>query len=143
MGLNLSTYTHSARAEIRAGLKFACVGLLGTVVNTAALWLLTDGTHLYYLLSSAVATELAILHNFTINNLWTFTGAHGGGTLLTRLLKFNTAALGGLLLTVGVLFMLVHYLSLNYLIANVLAIGASTLWNYSASRLWVWKEAAR
>lgn len=143
MGLNLSIYTRSARAEIRAGLKFACVGLLGTVVNTAALWLLTDGAHLYYLLSSAIATEIAILHNFTINNLWTFTGAHDSGTLAARLLKLNTAALGGLLLTIGVLFMLVRYLSLNYLLANILAIGACTLWNYGASRLWVWKEAAR
>ena len=59
--------------------------------------------------------------------------------MLVKLAKYNALALGGLLLTVGTLFGLTAVLRLQYLAANVLAIGAGTAWNYTASRRWTWR----
>jgi hypothetical protein len=56
-----------SRTELGRIARFGCVGLIGVGVNSALLWLLTDGAHFYYLVSSVVATEVAILSNFALN----------------------------------------------------------------------------
>lgn len=43
--------------------RYALVGASGVVLNTLTLFLLTDVAHVYYLISSAVATEVAIVSN--------------------------------------------------------------------------------
>lgn len=120
------------------GLRFGLVGVSGVTVNSVCLWLLTEQAHLYYLLSSILATEVAIISNFTLHHLWTFSSLDGAGSLPVRLAKYNILALGGLLLTVLTLFVLTKTWGLHYLVANLLAIGAGTIWNYLSSRRWIW-----
>ena len=137
----LTEFTGVTSKSVRRLARFACVGLIGVGVNNTLLWLLTERAHVYYLLSSALATEVAILSNFTLNYVWTFAALRDAEPVLAKLAKFNQVALGGLLLTVSVLFVLTHFFGLHYLIANLLAVGSGAAWNYTISRHWVWPAA--
>jgi cellulose synthase/poly-beta-1,6-N-acetylglucosamine synthase-like glycosyltransferase/putative flippase GtrA len=140
-----SNVAHAPRAvllsEARHALRFACVGALGVGVNSVLLWLLTDHVGLYYLISSVLATEAAVLFNFTLNHFWTFAGPREAESILAKLVKYNAIAVVGLLLTVVSLWFLTELLHLHYLAANLVAISAGTLWNFAAIRRWTWAGA--
>ena len=125
--------------EVRRLLRFACVGLSGFAINTLLLYVLTEHAGLYYLASSALATEAAIASNFILNHHWTFRGAHQVRSLPLSFARFNAVALGGLLITVASLFALTHVLGLHYLAANPVAIALASGWNYVMCRLWIWR----
>lgn len=119
--------------------KFGSVGLSGVAVNYAVLYLLAGAGGLNVIAAATLATEAAILSNFALNDLWTFRDARKGGLSLgSRALRYNFFALGGLGISVGVLAALTHLLHVHYLTANLFAIGAATLWNYTASYRWTW-----
>ncbi len=119
-------------------LRFGLVGGSGVLVNYIILYLLVGAWGLNHLVAAALATEGAILSNFTLNNLWTFRGATPGGAWARRGLRYNVFALGGLVISVAVLAALTYLLHMDYLVANSFAIGAATLWNYAANYRWTW-----
>ena len=116
-------------------MKFALVGSAGVLVNSGALYVLYEWVRMPLVAASALAVEMAILHNYLLNDRWTF-----GRRLpsLGRFAKFNLVSLGGLLITTGTLYGLVHFLGLHYLLANLIGIGLATLWNFSLSLFWTW-----
>jgi putative flippase GtrA len=118
-------------------LRFGVVGLSGIVVNSAILWALVRELHLAVMLGSLLATEAAILSNFLLNDRWTFRGV-SARSFTQRLLRFNGVALGGMAITAGILTALASYTHLHLLIANVLAVGAATGWNYIVNSRWTW-----
>ena len=122
-------------------LRFGLVGGSGVLVNYTILYLFAGIWGLNHLAAAAVATEGAILSNFTLNNLWTFRGVTPGGSWARRGLRYNVFALGGLVISVAVLAALTYLLHVHYLVANVFAIGAAMLWNYSANYRWTWSVA--
>lgn len=115
--------------------KFGIVGATGVAVNTAMLYVGHELGGLPLVLASALAVEIAIIHNFLWNNLWTFSQK---SIDLHRLVKFNLVSLGGLLITVLVLYSLVEWLDLHYLVANLLAIACATSWNFFVNSFWTW-----
>ena len=120
-------------------LRFGVVGLSGIVVNSALLWVLVRELHLAVTLGSMLATEVAILSNFLLNDRWTFSGAHER-SFVQRLLRFNGVALGGMAITAGILTALASYTHLHLLFANLLAVGAATGWNYVVNSRWTWRQ---
>jgi putative flippase GtrA len=133
MQLSIQTlFQHLARP-----LRFGLVGLSGIAVNSAILWALVRELHLAVLLGSLLATEAAILSNFLLNDRWTFRGL-SERSFVQRLLRFNSVALGGMAITAGILTALASYTQLHLLIANVLAVGAATGWNYVVNSRWTW-----
>jgi dolichol-phosphate mannosyltransferase len=120
-------------------LRFGVVGLSGIMVNSAILWALVRELHLAVLLGSVLATEAAILSNFLLNDRWTFRGV-SERSFTQRLLRFNGVALGGMAITAGILTALAIYMQLHLLIANVLAVGAATGWNYVVNSRWTWRS---
>ena len=119
-------------------ISFGLVGLSGVVVNTVILWGLVHGFGLSVLLSSALATEAAILSNFLLNDRWTFRTAAHQGMFVQRLLRFNGVALGGMAITTAVLAALTDHGYLPLLLANLLAVGAAMAWNYVVNSRWTW-----
>ena len=128
-------------AELGRIVRFATVGVVGVVVNSLLLWVLTDRAAMYYLVSSAIATEVAILCNFALNHTWTFAAQRDGETFARRLLKFNLVSFGGLALTVTMLFVFKQFAGLHYLVANAAAVAFASTWNYVANRRWTWRAA--
>jgi putative flippase GtrA len=121
-------------------LRFGLVGISGIVVNSAILWGLVHGPRLAIPLASAIATEAAILSNFLLNDRWTFRAGARADSAARRLLRFNGVALGGMLITALILTALTTSTRLPLLIANVLAVGAATIWNYAINSRWTWSN---
>ncbi len=129
--------------ELRRWLKFNAVGAIGIGVQLAALAVLKGLLRLPYLTATALAVEIAVLHNFVWHELWTWKDRCGaGGNVFWRLVRFH---LGNGLVSMAVnlvsMRLLVGRLHMQYLIANLLAIAAGSLANYFISDLLVFRRA--
>ncbi len=128
-------------------LRFALVGASGVLVDMTVLFLLGDPRALGFGLtrSKAVAAELAIINNFLWNDAWTFrdlVGARRGGRhKLRRLLKFNAVCGIGLALNVVLLNVQYNVFHINRYVANLIAIGVVTAWNYWLNLKLNWRDA--
>jgi dolichol-phosphate mannosyltransferase len=76
--------------------KFALVGLLGTLVNLALMALLVEVFSTLHVYASCIATEVSIIHNFLLNNSWTFSSRHHADSRLKRFWHFNLLSIGTL-----------------------------------------------
>jgi dolichol-phosphate mannosyltransferase len=121
-------------------LRFGLVGLSGVVINTAILWALVQAMRLPVLFASVLATEVAILSNFMLNDCWTFRAATRLHSFVQRLLRFNGVALGGMAISTVTLAILTTYANLHLLLANLLAVGAAMIWNYGVNSRWTWSK---
>src|SRR4029450_7671480 len=92
----MNAMTQTLPRRLQRPLCFGLVGLSGFGVNTAVLLALVQGLRLPVLPASVLATEVAILSNFMLNDRWTFRAATGCHSFGQRLLRFNGLAFGGM-----------------------------------------------
>lgn len=129
--------------------QFLSVGLLGAVVDTATILVLTTQFGIYRGAAKIVGAELAIVVMFLINEHWTFAdeGAVGPKAFGKRLLKSNTVRLGGIAVAT-IVFIIVSGMPvalpiggepLWLAIANGIGIAAGFLVNYTAESLFTWR----
>ncbi len=126
-------------------LRFLIVGIIGVVVNEGLLAFL----HIYIPvleIISPISIEASILSNYFLNALWTFRERNRDAMRKTfslwELIKYNTVALGGLIVNLIVLLILTHY-GMEYLEANVVGIVFGFILNYLGSEKIVWKHSDR
>jgi putative flippase GtrA len=123
-------------------LRFNAVGIVGVGVQLALLALFKGVLGWSVRLSTIVAVELTVLHNFFWHERWTW--AHRKLELRQipiRLLRFNVS--NGLISIVGNLVLmelLAVRLHLHYMLANMAAILACSLLNYFVSDKLVFKK---
>ncbi|MEY3332868.1 MAG: hypothetical protein RLZZ176_1168, partial [Cyanobacteriota bacterium] len=107
--------------------------------------LLSDPTTLAWPLtrSKIIAGEIAIFNNFLWNDAWTFADVSmnqkGWKLRIKRFLKFNVVCLAGLVLNVLVLNLVFNFLIPNRYIANFIAIGVATIWNFWVNLKLSWR----
>jgi putative flippase GtrA len=115
-------------------LRFNAVGALGVGVQVAALWLLAGVAHLHYLVATAIAIEVSVLHNFFWHLRWTWAPADAGDPrphVFFRCLAFHAG--NGLVSMLGSLALMpifVGHLRLHYVVANLAAIACTGLVNF-------------
>jgi dolichol-phosphate mannosyltransferase len=129
-------------------LRFGLVGGSGVLVDMGALYLLHDPHRLALplVISKILSAQLAMINNFFWNETWTFADRATGSdtsSRVTRFLRFELICLAGLLLNLGVLTLCVKRLGMHYLVANAIAIGISTAWNFLVNLRWNWSQGAR
>ena len=126
-------------------LKFNAVGAMGVVVQLAALAALRGGLGVPYLPATAVAVELAVLHNFAWHERWTWkerTGSHSGVAM--RLLRFHLGnGLVSLITNLGLMRLLVGQFHIQYIAANLAAIAAGSIANFMIGEWLVFRAAGR
>lgn len=126
--------------------KFGTVGASGTVVNVLVLYLLQEhlltfiaSTELRLNLSLAGAILVATVNNFTWNRLWTWAdrGEFFGARPLVQFGKYASACWLGILIQ----FLLTKLLaaSMHYLLANVVAIVAASVFNFVINDFWTFE----
>jgi putative flippase GtrA len=120
-------------------LKFNAVGLMGVMVQLAILQVLVKlGMH--YLVATAIAVEIAILHNYVWHTHWTWKdrGPAAGG----HLVRFHLGN-GLLSLTANVALMKVFagWLGMPLLHANLTAIALASILNFLVGDRWVFPTA--
>lgn len=135
-----------SEGEVLRFLKFCLVGGSGVLVNLGFYTLLTRvfglGVHEYdvggRVISFALSTELAILNNFTWNNLWTFKDRRNS-RLLGRISKFHLIALTGDAPSIAFFWGLIKFAGILDLIAVLLAIAAAAAIKFILNTIWTWR----
>jgi putative flippase GtrA len=115
-------------------IKFNAVGMLGFALQTVTLFLLTHAARpVGYLTATALAVELAILHNFFWHQRWTWKDrpAPGVKETLSRGAKFHlTNGLVSLMGNLVFMSLLVGLLRVPILGANVASVAACSIFNF-------------
>ncbi len=95
--------TRLHQESTRRFIKFAIVGVSGYIINAISLEIFQSLTNIEFL-AWAISTELAIISNFTLNNLWTFKlrSITKPENFFKRLLKFNSTSFGALIIQVAI-----------------------------------------
>jgi dolichol-phosphate mannosyltransferase len=117
---------------------FAAVGALGVAVNTGVLALLTRDVHIWYLIASILATQIAILSNFALTERLVFRGAQTEKSLLFRFASYLLINNTSLLISGPMLLLLVSALGMNVLLANVLSLVLLVLVRFAIADSYIW-----
>jgi putative flippase GtrA len=116
--------------------KFNLVGAMGMVVQLAALALLNRRAPGHYLVATAAAIELALLHNFVWHVHYTWRD-RSDGSALVQLVRFHLS--NGLVSMVGNLALmrvLVHGGRVPVVAANLIAIVGCSVANFCLGNGW-------
>lgn len=130
-----------SEGEIKRLLRFDLVGVSGVFVNEGILYLLTEHAGFFYLISSVIAIQSAILNNFILNHLWTFKERRSESVgLLNRLGRFELISIAGAAVSITVLFILTSLFGIHYLVSNLIAIVIAFMVNFFGNNLWTWRK---
>lgn len=125
----------------RRWLVFNAVGLIGVAVQLAALALFARTLRWHYLVSTALAVETAILHNFAWHEVWTWRDRREqAGSRAGRLARFHFGnGFVSIAANVGLMRVFTGVLGWPLLRANLLCIAIAALLNFAVSEWWVFR----
>ena len=155
---SIVTLYNQNRKEIRRFIKFAIVGVSGSVVDFTFLNLahkmfpwpqMTDGGLTFIVgwplvAANTLSFSLAVLNNFTWNRLWTFPESRSRRKR-QQLPQFVLVNVVGLvinnLILLGMQSLLSQYVSdpWDYNLAKAVAIGVVLFWNFGVNRMWTYR----
>ena len=116
--------------------KFNLVGVMGMAVQLGSLAVLYRWLGEQYLLATALALEVTLLHNFCWHVRYTWQDCTDGGSLVKRLVRFHLSS--GLVSLAGNLGLVrvLHGSGVPLLAANAVAILACSLVNFWVGNIW-------
>ena len=135
----------AAKGLGRRWLAFNGVGVLGVGIQLGLLTLLVHGGGLHYLVATAIAVEITVLHNFIWHQHWTWRDrpSPSAAAAARRLARFHllngTVSLFG---NLAVMTVLCGTLRIDLVAANVVAIGVCSMLNFVASEVLVFKTTS-
>ena len=122
--------------------RFLSVGVSGIIVNSVLLFVFTELLGIYYLLSAVFATQGSTLWNFAWTESWVFRGrAQSPLNFWQRMAGFFAMNNALLVLRGPILALLVAQLGMNYLLANLVSLGALTVMRYAIADRLIWNAA--
>jgi dolichol-phosphate mannosyltransferase len=127
---------------IQKFLKFGTVGFIGYLFNAVGLSIFSKLWGIEWL-SWFLSTEIAIVSNFTLNNLWTFKTDQikGIGALVGKFLQFNLSSAGALLIQTVAGSIGVTYFGIPRQILLPFVIGFMVLpYNWLMYNTFIWKK---
>lgn len=145
------------RANGKTVLKYALVGMTGTVIDVAGFTALLAFTPLNTFVAAAISFIAAVVNNYTWNRLWTFQDTTH--RIARQFPKFLMVSVGGLLL--NLFFLWLNILVLGYLLTwagvipqaqslpawglTLCKLGASAFvfsYNFLANRFWTFGKSS-
>jgi dolichol-phosphate mannosyltransferase len=136
---NLFGYKKYIRKGLKEFFKFAFVGLIGTFINIAILYLLTEGFGIYYLFSAVISFLVAMTNNFFWNKIWTFKEKINS-SLGKKYVKFSLISVVALIVNLFFLYLFTDILGIYYLLSQVLAIGIALIINFLGNKSWTFRK---
>lgn len=132
-------------------IKFSAVGFVGTVVDFLFYNIFIGQFGIRPATAKAFSTEVAILNNFTFNNIWTFKKRKTKKKIWTKFLIFNAVSFGGLAIAVFTVkflhtiygdgfvqwgFLKIAYYNLYFFVT----IPPVMAWNFTMNHFFTWKH---
>lgn len=127
-------------ADIGYFSRFLSVGAIGAVFDNIVLVGTVEFIGMAPMVAKVLSAELSIVLMFVINEHWTFSGQGDDGLrkLAKRFATSNFVRLGGLIVGLGVLYVLHRLLGIWYLPANIAGLGIGFVVNYVSEGLFTW-----
>jgi len=119
-------------------LRFLTVGATGLVVNSLAMIFFTEIAGTPLLIAAALATLCSTLWNFAFTELWVFGDRAQTSSRTSRLLRFMLMNSLSLALRGPMLAVMVSWVGLHYVAANLISLFAIALIRYALSDRWIW-----
>lgn len=120
-------------------IKFGIVGAIGTLINIAILYSLTEYIDIYYIISEIIAFFVAGLNNYIWNKLWTFKEKIKD-QVVSKYVQFIVISLISLFVNISTLYVLVEYFKFWYVLAEVVAIVIAFLLNFIGNKVWTFRS---
>jgi len=118
--------------------KAQIASVLASLVDFLITFILVQGIGVWYLAGSALGTVSGGIAHFLVSRNWVFQAGEGKWHLHAR--KYLLVWIGNLVLNISVLFLLTHYVGMNYLLAKIVtAIGIAVFYNYVLQKRYVFK----
>jgi dolichol-phosphate mannosyltransferase len=114
--------------------------MVGASVNSALLFSFITWPRWDPVIAGAIATELAILCNFALNDSWTFAAHPYRRSWPERALRYNLIAMGGWTVSVATLALMISLAGMRPMVANIFALTASFVVNYTANKQFTFVE---
>jgi len=119
---------------------FALVGGLGLLVHLAVLWLCLNPMQVNFELSQTIATAVAMVGNFTLNNWFTYRDRRlTGWRFVGGLLSFILICSFGVAANVSIATLLFTQQQSPWWIAGVAGAAMSSVWNYAVTSAFTWR----
>lgn len=122
---------------IQRAFRFVVVGFLSTLLNYAVFYALFRFIAWDYRVASASGYVVGLFFGFILNRNWTFVSK---GKAIPESVKYLLVYLTSLFLSLSFLHLLVSSFSLDPRIANIFAIGFSTITNFLGSNYLVFRK---
>ncbi|OGF51578.1 hypothetical protein A3G06_00250 [Candidatus Nomurabacteria bacterium RIFCSPLOWO2_12_FULL_46_14] len=136
---NLWAYLPNRRNIVSEFFQFALVGILGTFVNLAFLYLLTEYAGIYYLISASLSFIISLTFNFILNKLWTFREMLKD-KLMIKYGRFFAVALAAFGVNIFCLYVFTEFFDIYYVISQTLAIGVAFIINFIGNKKWTFTK---
>jgi dolichol-phosphate mannosyltransferase len=119
---------------------FALVGGLGLLVHLAVLWFCLGPLQLTFVIGQTVATGVAMVGNFALNNWLTYRDRRLLGWKFARgLLSFIAICSFGAVANVGIATILFDQQRPFWWVAGIAGAAISSVWNYAVSSALTWR----
>lgn len=119
--------------------KFGVVGVSNTLIFFLVYTLLLKVFGIWYVAASGIGFAVGAINGFLWNRRWTFRGHVGDALTPVRWFVVQTS---GLLVNLGLVYLLVDGAGLGELIGQAVTIVIVTLLTFSANRAWTFKGHA-
>lgn len=119
-------------------LKFCIVGAIGTVLNIAVMYSLTEFFNIFYMVSALFSFVASVTNNFVLNKIWTF-NEKIKERIFSKYTKFFTISIFALIVNLIFLYGFVEYFKIWYIFAQVLAIGVALFVNFFGNKKWTFR----
>jgi len=117
--------------------KFNLVGAAGMVVQLASLAFFNRCFAGHYLLASAAALEITLLHNFIAHLHYTWRDRRDNSVMLAQLMRFHLSnGLVSMLGNLALMRLLVGAAHLPLLVSNIIAILCCSILNFCLGHNW-------
>jgi putative flippase GtrA len=118
--------------------KFGLTGMSGLIIDFSVTWLLKDELHINKFLANAAGFTTAVISNYIINRLWTFS-ERDRVKVSRQFVSFLVVSLVGLFLNTAIVYVLNEHFALHFYGSKALAILLVFFWNFSANYFFVFK----
>jgi dolichol-phosphate mannosyltransferase len=122
---------------------FVLVGAVGAVLNLAELYVLYRSLHLTFITAQTIATVVAMVLNFFLNNVFTYRDLRlRGRRLWAGLLTFCAACSIGATISVALADFCLGR-GLPWYLAAVIGLAIGSVWNFSITSVITWRRLRR
>ncbi len=128
------------RPQFRELFLYLIVGGLATLVEWAGFWALDSGLHVHYLLATALAFAVSTFANWAFGRLLVFKKREGQ-SLVREIASVYLAAAVGLLLNLGIMYVLVDFLHLMTMLSKIVATVLVFAYNYLIRKLVIYRKS--